>query len=553
MAKKLLIAVVAVLGLLVVLVAAVLLLFDADQFRPKLEVMMAEALGRRVTVGHLKVALFSGGIAADDLMIADDPAFARQPFVTAKSVKIGVDLMPLLLSRSLRVESFRLEQPKVVLLRSPAGVWNFSGLAAGSSGGSSAGTMSVLVQRIVIAGGQLVVGRTDASREQRTYDNVTLDVRDLSLTSRFPFTLTANTPNGGTLKVEGNAGPFNVKNAAETPFGGTVAIKHFDLAATGFVDANAGVGGIIDFDGSLTSDGVAMHAKGKLSASNVQLLAGGSASKVPLVVDYDSTYNARSQSGTLKQVDVHVGKAVAHLTGDYDLGGKSPSVRMTLAGPQMPVTELQAALPAIGVTLPPNASLKEGALDINLTIGGAIDRVFISGPVKLSNGLLAGFDLGGKMGALASFAGLQTNKDTKIESLSASLRLTPAGTAIDMLQMSVPTIGTLAGDGTISPAGAMDFTMLAKLASSAMSTASTGAVGRVVSFGQTNGVPFRIGGTTSNPVFAADMGRAVKSVANEIKQEATKPENLQKAADLIGGLFGKKKQEPPASPAPPQP
>jgi AsmA protein len=553
MLKKLLIAVAALLALVVVLIAGVLLFFDADQFRPKLEVMMAEALGRRVTIGRLKVALLSGGIAADDLMIADDPAFGRQPFVTAKAVTIGVDLMPLIRSRSLRVESFRLEQPKVVLLRSPAGVWNFSGLAAGSSGGSSAGTMSVLVQRIAIAGGQLVVGRTDASREQRTYGDVNIDVRNLSLTTRFPFTLTAKTPNGGSLRVEGNAGPFNAKNAAETPFGGTLTIKHFDVAATGFVDANAGVGGLIDFDGNLTSDGVLLKTNGKLSASNVQLLAGAGGSRVPIVVDYESTYNARSQSGTLKQIDVHIGKAVARLTGEYDMSGKSPSVRMTLAGPKMPVTELQSALPAIGVTLPPNASLKEGTLDVDLGITGPLDRLSIAGPLKLSNGLLAGFDLGGKMGALASFAGLKTDKDTHVESLSASLRLTPAGTAIDMLDMIVTDLGTLTGDGTISPSGAMDFRMLAKLASTALAQA-TGATARAVAFGQTSGIPFKIYGTTSNPQFGADMGRAVKSVANEIKQEATKPENLQKAADFIGGLFGKKKQEPAQpAPQPPQP
>jgi hypothetical protein len=35
----------------------------------------------------------------------------------------------------------------------------------------------------------------------------------------------------------------------------------------------------------------------------------------------------------------------------------------------------------------------------------------------------------------------------------------------------------------------------------------------------------------------------MKSVGSELKETATKPENVQKAADFIGGLFGKKKQE----------
>lgn len=539
--KKLLIAFAAVAGLFVVLVAAVWLFVDADQFRPKLEVMMSEALGRRVTIGSLKIALFSGGIAAEDLMIADDPAFSRQPFVTAKSVSVGVDLMPLIMSRSLRVKSFRLDQPRVALVRSTSGEWNFSGLGSGSP--SSSGTsVAILVDRISIAGGQVAVKGVDGRREARNYDGVNIDVSDLSLTSTFPFTVSAKTPNGGTVRVEGHAGPFNTKNMAETPFGGTLSVKHLDLASTGFVDANSGIGGLIDFAGTLTSDGVLMKTTGKVTAEKVQLLPGSAAAQVPITIDYDSSYNTRSQKGTLRQGDLHVGKAVAHLTGDYDSSGKSAIVRMKLAAPQMPVTELQAALPAIGVTLPPNATLKEGALDTELTITGPVDRLTIAGPLKLSNGLLAGFDLGGKLGSLASFAGLQSGKDTAIETLSASLGLTPDGTALDMLIMNVPTIGSLTGEGTISPKGAMNFVMLAKLSSGALATA-TGTMARAVSFGQTNGIPFRIQGTTSNPSFAPDMGRTAKAVANELKDTATKPENVQKAADFIGGLFGRKKQE----------
>src|SRR5262249_8900580 len=158
MAKKLLIALGAVVGLFVLLAAGAWLFIDADQFRPTLEVTMSNALGRRVTIGRLRIALFSGGIAAEDVMISDDPAFSRQPFVTAKSVKVGVALMPLIFQRSLRVESFRLDQPKVALLRSPSGEWNFSGLGSGSPSSSSQGaSMTFLVHKISIAGGQIVV------------------------------------------------------------------------------------------------------------------------------------------------------------------------------------------------------------------------------------------------------------------------------------------------------------------------------------------------------------------------------------------------------------
>src|SRR5687768_8429920 len=128
MTRKLLIAGSVIVGLLVVSVLGVALFLDANQFRPQLEQAMGGALGRKVVIGDIKVALFSGGIAVEDLSIADDPAFSSSPFVTAKAVTIGVDLMPLILSRSLRIESFRLEEPQVVLLSAPSGQWNFSGL-----------------------------------------------------------------------------------------------------------------------------------------------------------------------------------------------------------------------------------------------------------------------------------------------------------------------------------------------------------------------------------------------------------------------------------------
>src|SRR4029450_9455420 len=98
--KKLLIAGLAIVGLLLVLALGLWLFLDANQFRPQLETMMGDALGRKVSIGNIKIALFSGGMAIDDLSIADDPAFSTAPFVTAKAVTAGVDLMPLILSRS---------------------------------------------------------------------------------------------------------------------------------------------------------------------------------------------------------------------------------------------------------------------------------------------------------------------------------------------------------------------------------------------------------------------------------------------------------------------
>ena len=140
MKKNLLIACSAIAGLLVLSMLGLALFFDADQFRPQLEQTMGEALGRKVTIGNIKTALLSGGIAVDDLSIADDPAFSAAPFVTAKAVTVGVNLLPLIFSRSLRVQTLRLEEPQVVLLRSASGQWNFSKLGGASPTAASTGS-----------------------------------------------------------------------------------------------------------------------------------------------------------------------------------------------------------------------------------------------------------------------------------------------------------------------------------------------------------------------------------------------------------------------------
>ena len=153
---------------------------------------------------------------------------------------------------------------------------------------------------------------------------------------------------------------------------------------------------------------------------------------------------------------MHIGKAVAHLTGDYDAAGDAIAVRMKLTGDHMPAPDLEATLPAIGIRLPSGAALKQGTTDVNLTINGPVDRVVIAGPVQVSNLLVAGFDLGGKLGALPSLAGLsgaRKSGDTLVQTLAATVRVASEGIQAASVHVVAPAIGSLTGSGTISAEG----------------------------------------------------------------------------------------------------
>src|SRR5207248_10526658 len=140
--------------------------------------------------------------------------------------------------------------------------------------------------------------------------------------------VSAKAPGGGSVDIGGQAGPFNMNNMAETPFSGTVTIKHLDVASTGLIDPQSGIAGVLDFSGSIASNGSTVSTKGKAAVANLRLMPDASTSRVPVAIEYESAYNTRTEAGTLKKADISIGKAVAHLTGDSRTSGATSAVRM---------------------------------------------------------------------------------------------------------------------------------------------------------------------------------------------------------------------------------
>src|SRR5262252_2339340 len=124
------------IGVLVVLLLIAPFLIPVNRFRPTIEEKASAALGRKVQVGDLSLSLLGGALSAKDLSIGDDPKFSPSPFLTAKSLSVGVEMMPLIFSKQLNVTGITIEEPQVTLLKNAAGEWNYSSL--GNSGGTPA-------------------------------------------------------------------------------------------------------------------------------------------------------------------------------------------------------------------------------------------------------------------------------------------------------------------------------------------------------------------------------------------------------------------------------
>jgi len=555
-----------VIGVLIVVVLALPFIVNVNNFRPRIESELTTALGRKVSIGNLSLSLWSGSLAADDIAIADDPAFGNAPFIRAKSLGVGVEVMPLIFSKTLHITDLTLTQPQVTLLRAHSGRWNFSTLGNASpqakqsapptpaapaaaqkssppaeSGSDQSFQQNLSVGKLSIKDGVVSIGDSGTSAKPRVYKNVNVTVKNFAFTSQFPFTLAADLPGGGTLKLDGTGGPINPSDAAATTLQAKVSVKGLDVAASGFVDPSSGISGIANFDGTVTSDGKQANSSGNATADKLKLSPKGSPSQKTVNLKYATTYDLQKQAGRLTQGDVSVGKAVAKLGGTYDLNGDSAALNMKLNADNMPVDDLETMLPPLGVTLPSGSSLQGGTLSSDLTIVGPVSKLVITGPVKLADTKLHGFDMGSKMSAISALAGIKTGQDTAIQVFSSNVHVAPSGIQTENVNLVVPSIGTLTGAGTVSPENTLDYKMTASLNGTGVSTLSQFAG---VGGGKGGSIPFFIQGTAANPKFVPDVkGMLGSQLGNRLGSQVPGGQNGQNVVNSITGLFGKKKKQ----------
>jgi AsmA protein len=152
---------------------------------------------------------------------------------------------------------------------------------------------------------------------------------------------------------------------------------------------------------------------------------------------------------------------------------------------------------------------------------GPVNDLVTTGNVRLQNATLANFNLGSKMAAISALSGKSnsTGNDTTIQNFSSDVKSSSHGTAATNINLTVPAIGVLTGDGTVSPSNELAFKMKAAVA------------------GMT--VPFGVQGTTSDPKFTPDVkGIATGMLQNVLNQKGNT--NQQNPINSVMGLFKKK-------------
>ena len=555
-------------GIVILILVIVPFLIPVNQFKPTIEEKASAALGRQVQLGNLSLSLLTGSLSAENLVVADDPKFSQTPFLTAKGVRVGVAMMPLIFSRELNITSVTIKDPQVTLLHNPAGQWNYSsigGAATNTANKQAApqnnGSSDLSINKLSLENGTIIVGYV-GNPKRTTYDHVKVEASNISFRGKFPVSVSADLPGGGKLKLEGNAGPLDPTDAALTPLDAKITSTSLNLGSTGFLEPNTGLGGLLDLDATLTSAHGQAEIKGSAKLSKALFIQGGSASSVPLLVDFDSKYDLVKQSGTLHGT-TKIGGATAQVSGTYNNAGENTIVNIKVEGQTMPAKDLAAFLPAIGIRLPNGASIESGTLSANLTMAGPTTNLVTGGNAGIFSVKLAGFDLGSKMSSISALTGLKSGKDLEIEKMTANLRMTRDGLRADNFIAVLPAFGQIVGAGTIDSKNNLDFKMAATLKSGLVANVAnpTGALSQVLGGGSGGGckggvtVPFKIEGTTADPKFVPDVGGVAAgmlksqlgcagSSVSGVKNLNPSNLNPSDAAGALGGLFKKPKPKP---------
>jgi len=291
------------------------------------------------------------------------------------------------------------------------------------------------------------------------------------------------------------------------------------------------IGGL---DAHVVSDGTNVTSDGKVHAERAILLKGGKAAPYPLDLSYQVVHSLKSNSGQVSDLVFQTGAIAIHIKGNYQLTANVPVFDLKLLAQSVPIDDLQALMPAVGVRLPNNATLKGGTLSADFTIKGSPTDNVIVGSYEIKNTKLVGYDLGSKIAGIAALGGIKTGDTTAIDISRANVRITKSGSESTKIYSVLPALGESTGSGTVSPSGELNFHLISKV-TSAKGLNKVG-VNLLTKLNSTSdaakpstatGIPISITGTAEDPVITADVNGLVKGNAATLKKKLSR-------------LFGKK-------------
>ena len=539
-----------VLGIVVVVVvlAALVLpyfLFDAEAQRGIITSRLEALLGRKVTLGKVRLGLFPPALRVYDPEIAERLGFPSTAFATSKRLRARVSLLPLLRGR-LEVPSVELDEPTVHLVKNRRGKWNFASLGktkgktkrAKKADSSGNAPTALEIGELRISNGTLSVTDLQKRQPKVTLDRIYVTLTNFSPERPFDWEVSVRPPGHDKARIvaEGSGGPLDQTNLAASPAQGEVKFRNVELAGLAPFTGQSGLAGLFGGKADFSSDGKAAQVKGNYRVARLRLSPKSGVAQAPVSGRFQLQYDSKRDRLKVQQFEIGTGRAVAHTTGEVRLGRRARAnlkTRLTDA----PLADLSRLLPALGVKLPADSSFTSGTLSGETQVRGPLQRASSSGHVEVTNARLANYNVAGQLGSVIRLAGVDTGgKDTVIEQFKTDFASANGYTKLSDLLLVIPGM-QIVGAGGFADDGPLDFRGTATLTRA--EGAAAGGLLQMVT-GASGTIPFRVTGTLENPIFRPDLGRLAKQRAGEQGPAGERqPAGGSKLLKGLGSLFRK--------------
>ncbi len=172
--------------------------FDVNRLKPQIISRASKALGRQVNFDKAKLDIsFRRGINlnVNNLVIADDPAFAKGDFFRVKNISLAVDVLGYVFQKKIQVPNVLIDSPRVNVIRQRDGGINAQSMGRPGKVTPAAAPLAIpafFVSYLKVTGG--TVNFIDHSLDPP----MSLEIADLnfflnkiSLTEAFPFVIEA--------------------------------------------------------------------------------------------------------------------------------------------------------------------------------------------------------------------------------------------------------------------------------------------------------------------------------------------------------------------------
>ena len=420
--KKLGIALAILVVLFVIVIFAVPALVDVNSYRGRIQSELQTRLGRPVTLGQLHLSLLPLAFRADNVAVGEDPNVqSTRPFAQANQLSVSVALWPLL-HKDVQVKSLELVQPRIELIRSAAGTWNFASLGQNPTAASapvekqppprrnvapaqpapakpSAATPAPSSENkfsladLRITDGQLAITDMQKRQPRAVYDHIDLHLASFAPGKSFDFDAAAHLPGGGNqlLKVKGTAGPIDNANPANTPAKVTIEAKQVAISGLQrFLNAQALAGSDATVSGTAEVNNAANNfsSNGDIMLSDVKLH--GNQVGYPIAANY-----AVANEGNRLRIskgDLKLGETPLHITGTVNMQPTPAEIDLKLNASNVSIQEVARLAAASGVAFNPGMNIS-GKLSADVHAQGPTSQPALNGTINGNNLSISGKDL----------------------------------------------------------------------------------------------------------------------------------------------------------------